>query len=333
MKHYQVMLAKKGNKEILNKKALAGFIFEPKFDGTRILIYKDGNDIELINRRGKDVTFRYPELLDIPRYINAKSCVLDSELVVLDKEGRPNFNLLQQREQLDKKILIDARSRQFPATLFVFDILEKDGKPIVDKFLRERKAILEKVITNSPFISLCPYTTDGKKLWQQIQEQEMEGVMAKELNSRYEEGKRSWAWLKIKNLNTVDAIIVGFTKGSGGREKYFGSLILAVYKNDNNIQKNKLVYIGRVGTGFDEKLLKKITNMMKRLIIEKTQEPALSEEERKKIYGKINKENVVWINPEVIAEIKYLEITKSHELRAPSFMRLRFDKKIKDCVL
>ncbi len=318
---YQVMLAKQGDKDIFNRKSLAGFIFEPKFDGTRVLIYKEGNDIELINRREKDITFKYPELLEIPRNIKCSSCVLDAELVILDKEGRPDFNLLQQREQLDNKIAIEVRSKTMPATLFVFDILEKDGQSLVDKPLGERKRILAEIIKSSPFISLTPYTTKGKELWKQIQEQGMEGMIAKELGSRYEQGKRSWAWLKIKNLNTVDAIIVGYTEGEGERKAFFGSLVLAAYVPD----KGELIYIGNVGTGFDKKTLKKLIKKMKKL---KTEKPALSEEQQERI-----KEKVTWIKPELIAEIKYLELTKDRELRAPSFLRLRFDKKLEDCIL
>ena len=149
----------------------------------------------------------------------------------------------------------------------------------------------------------------------------MEGMMAKELGSRYEQGKRSWAWLKIKNLNTVDAIIVGYTEGEGERKVFFGSLVLAVNVPD----KGELVYIGNVGTGFDKNLLKRLTKKMKKL---KTEKSALSEEQQKRV-----KEKVTWIKPELIAEIKYLELTKDRELRAPSFLRLRFDKKIEDCVL
>ena len=323
MKRYEVMLARIGDKEILERKALTTFIFEPKLDGTRVLIYKDGNDIELINRRGKDITYRYPELLDIVKYIKPESCVLDAELVVLDKDGKVNFNLLQQREQIDNKFLIQLRSKQFPATLFVFDILEKDGTTLVDKPLKERKKELEKSIKNSSIITVCPYTFNGKELWEKVKELGMEGVMAKDLSSKYEQGKRSWSWLKIKNFNTIDAIIIGFTEGTGKREKSFGALLLAAYKE------NKLIYIGKVGTGFDEKLLESLTKKMKML---KTKKSPLDEEEEEKVKERI-KTKVVWIKPELIAEVKYLEITKDNELRAPVFLRLRTDKKLNDCVL
>jgi len=315
------MLAKLGDKDIFNRKSLAGYIFEPKFDGTRVLIYKEGNNIELINRRDKDITYKYPELLEIPRNIKCENCVLDAELVILDKDGNPDFKLLEQREQIDNKMVIEERSKKMSAILFVFDILEKDGQSIIDKPLGERKRILSQIIKNSSFISLMPYTTKGKELWNQIQEQNTEGMIAKELGSRYEQNKRSWSWLKIKNTNTLDAIIVGFTKGEDEREKYFGSLVLAVYVSD----KGEVVYIGDVKVGFDKKLLKRLTKKMKKLT---TDTPALSEEERIK-----EKEEVTWIKPELIAEIKYKEITKEKLIEEASFVRLRFDKKPEDCLL
>lgn len=311
------MLAKLGDKALERK----SFIYEPKLDGTRVLIYKDGTNIELINRRGRNIAYRYPELLDIGQSIKAKSCVLDSELVVLNQKGNPDFNLLQQREQLDNKLLIQLRSRKWPATLFVFDVLELEGKSLIDKSLRERKRILQKLIDKSPFIVLCPWTTNGKALWQQVQQQGLEGVIAKEINSRYEQGKRSEAWLKIKNLNTIDAVVVGFTKGEATRASTFGALVLATY----DPTKQQFIYVGRVGTGFNQTMLKQLTERMKKL---KTKKSVLPEEEQKKVRKAIN-----WTKPEVVVEVKYLKLTKGRELRAPSFLRLRFDKKPKECVL
>ncbi|MEM4214924.1 MAG: non-homologous end-joining DNA ligase [Candidatus Pacearchaeota archaeon] len=319
MMRYKPMLAQLGSKELLDRKTV-GFIFEPKLDGTRVLIYKGGDNIQLINRRDKDITFRYPELLDIVNQIKANSCVLDAELVVLDKENKPNFNLLQQREQLDNKFMIDLRSKEIPATLFVFDILELENKPLIDKFLRERKLLLQKIIVENSLIAICPWTANGKALWEKVKEQGLEGIMAKEVNSKYEQ-KRSWAWLKIKNINTIDAAIIGFTPGEGIRASTFGSLVVAVY----NPEMQEWKCIGKLGTGFDQKMLKYLTKKMKKLKIENS---VLSEEEQKKI-----NENVTWIKPELVVEVQYLELTKNNELRAPTFLRLRFDKKPEECVL
>lgn len=324
-----VMLAEIGSKADLG---LEGWIYEPKLDGTRVLVYKNKDKIRLINRRKNDITYRYPELAKIGKNIKAGSCVLDAELVVLDKSGKPNFNLLQQREQLDKKLLIELRSKQFPATLFVFDLLEVEGESYVNKRLYERKEKLKALIRESPYLVLCPYTTKGKELWKKVVEQGLEGVMAKRLDSIYE-FKRSRNWLKIKNLNTIDAIIIGFTRGKKARASSFGALLLAAYAKASKAKKPKLVYIGRVGTGFDESMLKQLLEMMKVL---KTKRPVLSKDELRKVYRKVAKkatEEISWVKPKLIAEIKFLELTKDNELRAPSFLRLRFDKRLEECVI
>lgn len=193
---YQFMLAKSGDKTLLEKSS-PKWSFEPLFNGIRILICKEANDIELINKKEKDIIYRYPELLDIPLNIRAKQCVLDAELVVLDKEGKPDFNLLQKREQVNNKKVIDAGSKEIPATLFVFDILEKDGQNIIEMRLKDRREELGKIIADSAIIRLSPSNLNGKALLKQVQEQGMEGIMAKDLSSKYEQGKRSWQWLKI----------------------------------------------------------------------------------------------------------------------------------------
>ncbi|UZE94248.1 MAG: hypothetical protein IB618_01605 [Candidatus Pacearchaeota archaeon] len=315
MEKYKVMLVKLGDKDLLNRKSLVGFIFEPKFDGIRVLIYKEGNDIELVNRKGRDIIFKYPELLEIPRNINCKDCVLDAVLTILNKEGKPNHSSLQYREQLNHPLAINSKSRTVPATLFVFDILEKDDQTLVNKSLGERKRILGEIITNSPFISLASHTTNGKELWKQIQERELSGMIAKELSSIYEQGKRSWSWLNIQNINTTNTLIVGSTKNE--EEKHFDSLILASYVPE----KGEIIYVGTLKQGFNKKIKKKLKKL-------KTDKPALSEEERNKI-----KEEVTWIKPELIVEVKYQEMTKDKQLKEPSFIRLKFDKKPGDCLL
>jgi len=309
------MLAEIGSQEIFEEKS---WIFEPKFDGTRVAIVKEDSKIRLINRRGKDISYRYPELRGIVKNIKANNCILDAELVVLNKEGKPDFNLLQQREQLDNKVLIELKSAEWPATLFVFDVLQIDKQSTASLPLKVRKELLNKIIEDSEFITKCPYTFDGKKLWKKVREQGLEGVMAKKIDSAYE-GKRSKNWLKIKNLNTVDAIVVGFTKGKGAREK-LGALVLACY------DRGKLIYVGKVGTGFDKSTIDFLLSQLQKII---TKKPAIKDANKIKEI----EEDVVWVKPMLIAEVKFLELTKDKKLRAPSFMRLRFDKKPQDCTI
>lgn len=309
---YSPMLCCEGSKEILND---SNFLFEPKFDGTRIIIYKEGSIIKFINRRNKDVSYRYPEL-NIVKNIKAKKAVLDAELVILDESGRPNFNKLQEREQLDSDLIIKLRSKEMPATLFVFDILEKDGRVLIKEPLIKRKEILIKTLIFSERIVPCPFSFNGKELWKRILTLKMEGIVAKRIDSIYESGKRSNAWLKIKNVKTLDTIIVGFTLGRGNR-KELGALCLGLYKN------KKLVYVGKVGTGLNKKTLKKLRMELEKNKIKKPTLERLPQ----------NLKNVIWIKPKIVAEVKFLEFTKKGELRSPVFVRIRYDKPTKECTL
>lgn len=305
MANFDVMLAKVGSRDTLKNKK---FIFEPKFDGTRVLIYKKGKNITLVNRRNKNITKRYPELESIWKDIK-EDCVLDGELVVLGENHLPNFNLLQKREQIENKTQIKLRSIEIPATIFVFDILQFKGKNLTKLPLLKRKEFLSKVIKNSSNISLTPYTKNGEALWKQAEKLSLEGVMAKNPKSEYYEGKRTNDWLKIKNTKTLDAIIIGYTR----EKREISSLVLAAY------HKKKLVYIGRVGAGLNERIIEDFIKKFK-----ETKKPAVKFKTHKKIY---------YVMPEIIAEIKYLEISKDEKLRAPVFLRIRDDKKLKDCVI
>ena len=300
----KVMLAKIGEKEDLSKKNM---IFEPKVDGTRAICFKDGK-LKFINRRNRDISFRYPEF-DFIGNIKAKTCVLDGEIIVYDKKGVPSFNLLQKRDQLGIKFMIELRSEQYPATYVVFDILRLDGKDLKNLTLIERKKILDKVVKDGNHIQKIFYTSDGKSLWKKITKLKLEGVMAKEKKSKYHEASRIASWLKIKYLKTIDCIIVGYTS----KKRVISALAVGVYL------KGKLIYIGRVGIGFTEKFLKELHKDLKKLEVKKA--PV--------IYN--GKEDIQWIKPQIVCEVRYLEFSKDNIMRAPAFLRLREDKTAKEC--
>ncbi|VVB74201.1 DNA ligase [Candidatus Tiddalikarchaeum anstoanum] len=307
MKLYEPMLAQLGVKEDLTKE---GFIYEPKLDGTRAVCYFNDKKIKLINRRDRDITYRYPELI-FDKNLSAKSCVLDGELVVFNEKGNPDFHLLQTREQVDKKDLIESRSKTRPATYVVFDIIEKDGKLLVNLPLVERKRILNDTVKDGAYIRKIVYTKEGVKLWKEVTKRKLEGVMAKIETSKYSVGVRADTWIKIKFLKTIDAIIVGYTS----EKRVISALVIAAYEND------KLRYIGRVGTGFTESFLKSLRTELDKLIIKN---PPVTYSGNK---------NIVWVKPELICEVRYLELSKDKIMRAPAFLRMRTDKKLKECTL
>lgn len=328
MNRYKFMLAKQGDKSIFERKNYAGFIFEPKFGGARIFIYKEGSNVELIDRNGKDIIFKYPEFLDLPANINAKSCVLDAELVVPDCNNKPSYWLLQERELAEKSDIIQAKSKINPAVLFIFDILEKNGQVFVNRFLRERKTELKKTIVENYNVRLCPWTVNGLELLKKIEKENIEGIMGKEMNSKYEQGIRSWSWLKINNFNTMNAIVVGMIKKQA--KKTFYELIIAAYNHLGNLN-----YIGKISNGLNDKTIKFFKKKIKNLV---TNEPSLNEAETMKIQNcqnqkSQNPEEILWLKPELIVKVKYSKLAAENILVEPSFLRLRFDKKPQDCLI
>lgn len=296
------------------------FLFEIKFDGTRTLAYIKRKSVKFLNRRGIYFESRYPEMKNLYQDIKCKKVLLDGELVVF-KEGKPNFYLLAEREHVEESIRAEILSKINPATLVVFDILHKDGKDLIDLPLIERKKVLEESVRESERIIISRYIIEkGKKFFEEVKKKGLEGVVAKRIDSVYEIGKRSKNWLKIKALKTLDCVICGFTEGSGWRAKYFGALLLGAYRE------GKLVYLGRVGTGLDEKGYAYLTQTLKN--IECSKNPFEEFKEEPEIMKKIH-----WVKPKLVCEVKFMQLTKDLKLRAPSFIRLRNDKKIRECNL
>ncbi len=291
------------------------FIMEIKYDGTRCIAYVDKIEkkVLLLNRRGKFFEYRYPELMNLFKSINVKRAILDGEIVVFEN-GKPNFYLLEEREQSANASRIELLSKIHPATYVVFDLLHIDGEDLLEKPLLERKKMLDETLEESNEAIKSEYIFEkGKELFKRVKKQGLEGIMAKKITSSYQQ-KRSEDWLKIKATNTIDAIIIGYTKSE---KEDLSALIIGVY------DKGKIRYIGRVGTGFDDETRKMLYEKLSK--------------EKKKDYG-INLnlgsgKEVHFIMPEYVAEVKYLEFTSDYIMRAPSFVRLRGDKKATDCTL
>jgi DNA ligase D-like protein (predicted ligase) len=240
------------------------------------------------------------------------SMVIDGELVVL-KNGVPDFNLLQKREQSGRPDRIRLLSETLPATYITFDLLYLNGKSLLNTPLVIRR---ENLIKNLPEgLILSEDFKEGKKLFQKALRLGFEGIMAKEKTSPYLMGRRSSYWLKIKKSNEIDAVICGYTEGEGSREGLFGSLLLGVY--DGRV----LRYIGRVGSGFDIETISEILSLIK------PSERALFKEPIE-IDRKFR-----WTSPEIVCRVRYQEITKDGLLRAGVFKGLRLDKSPKECDL
>lgn len=289
---FDVMKAKIGNiTDLENKK----FIFEPKLDGYRALCYVNSR-LKFISRNQKDITKKYPEL-DVRHNIKAKSAVLDGEIVAFDSKGRPSFQALQRSES---------------AVYIVFDILMKNRKKLTSSPLLERKKILDQTVVDGDEIEKVIFVEDGKALYKVAKKRGYEGVMAKVKDGLYYPGKRSALWLKIKFFTTIDCVIVGYSKG----KRVVAALALGLYDDEG-----KLHYIGSVGTGFTMAMIDELYEKLQRLKVSKT--VLANKEEVPK--------DIIRVKPKLVAEVKFVEMTKAGILRTPVFLRLRTDKKLSEC--
>ena len=331
MEVYEHMQPKRGSTSILDRSNLIGYIFEPKFDGIRVLIYKDKEDIAIFNQVKKDLIGLFPEFLDLPAFVKAKSCVVDAEIVVLNNSKVPDQELLQEREHARSVQEIKFKSKKIPASLFVFDILEKDETSLTDEPLRKRKLLMKDIITDGPNITLVPYTMHGKDLWEQIEKQKLPGMMAKESSSKYIKGA-SWSWLDIDKKPMTDAIVAGVETKNMKQGERISSILLAVY--DSKIDHFK--YIGKIEEKDIEKTHAKLiksmikNNLTDRPIInidEKEKDEKIKEKEEKS-----SQNSIKWLEPSVVARVKFKEI-QDHILIQPRIARIRLDKYARECTL
>jgi bifunctional non-homologous end joining protein LigD len=292
--------------------------FEPKLDGVRTLLYVDMDSTRLVSRRGRDQTGQYPELATAHEYVTTTTGVLDGEIVAMD-EGKPSFELLQQRINLASSSDIERARRKIPVVVFLFDLLFLDGQDLTDRPLEERRALLEPLIVPEHRVLTTLYVDgEGKALAEAAHERGFEGVVAKRLGSRYLPGRRTPDWRKIKLLNRQDCVILGWTPGTGSRTKTFGALLLGAYDD------GELRWIGQVGTGFTDRTL---DDLMRRLEPLRCKDPAADDPELRRVKG------ACYVEPTLVCEVEFLQMTGAGKLRAPSFKGLRTDKAPEDCVL
>lgn len=252
--------------------------------------------------------------------MNCGSAVIDGEIVILNKNGVPDFHVHQHRINIQDSKTIKVLSRESPATYYVFDMLYKENKSLRELGYLERREILSSVLQVNDLIKISDYIEEkGIEILHSSNKLKLEGIVAKYKNSIYREGIRSKDWLKIKNTKTQDCVIIGYTKGEGARVHHFGSLVLAVYCQ----LEKKLRFVGHVGTGFDDETLDFVYSKLKN-----NEKDFMPVDKLPYINRKIN-----WLNPVLVAEIKFADWTNDGIFRAPVFLRLREDKKPNECVV
>jgi bifunctional non-homologous end joining protein LigD len=303
------------------------YAFEIKWDGIRAIIYCDQGRTTLQSRNLLDLTYQYPELHPVCEQLRARSAVLDGEIVALTDKGVPSFELLQNRMHLAPG-LVSSRARRIPATLMIFDLLYYDGHILFDLPYVERRKALESLKLSGPcWQTPANHVGDGAALLEATRVQGFEGVVAKRIDSRYEPGQRTGAWCKIKNTRRQECVIAGWLPGEGWRTGRIGSLLTGYYdlsplEAKRQRRPQKLVFSGKVGTGFNEATLVKLLKLLQPL--QRENNPFDIDPPRYR--------NAFYAEPSLVGEFEFTEWTKQHIMRHPSFKGLRPDKNPRDVV-
>jgi bifunctional non-homologous end joining protein LigD len=286
--------------------------YEVKWDGIRALAWIEGGRVRLCSRNGNDITSRYPELRDLGRALGARPAILDGEIVAFDAEGRPSFERLQSRMHLASDAAVRRAVRDVPIAYVLFDVLYLDGRQLCARPYHERRELLESLDLRGPHWQTPAYRTgDAEALLRFSAERGLEGVVAKRIDSRYEPGRRSAAWIKVKNKRNQTVVIGGWVPGEGRRSSTLGALLVGVPNEEGELD-----YAGRVGTGFTERTLHDLQSKLEPLRIDRS---PFDGRKPPRLKG------AAWVRPELVAEVEFAEWTRTRTLRAPSFKGLRDD--------
>jgi bifunctional non-homologous end joining protein LigD len=291
------------------------WLFEVKWDGHRCLAAL-GEATRLTSRTARDVTAQFPELDGLQRQLAARNAVVDGEIVAFDPDGRPSFQRMQDRFHRTPEELARHRGR-VPVQFLAFDLLWLDGESLLELPLADRRARLAEVLVPRDDVRVSQAVKGrGTAFFEQIKGLGLEGIVAKRQSSHYRPGARSPDWRKVKAVRRQDCVIVGWTRGKGGRSSTLGSLLLAVYDD------GKLRYVGNVGTGFTHSFLERLLPDLEQ---REQARPPVGVPRDPRLRG------ARWLRPELVCEVEYQVWTDDWRLRAPSFKGIRTDKLPEDC--
>ena len=296
---------------------------EMKWDGVRALAYIERGQVRLMSRTERDITVTYPELSRLgaaPTPTPHKQMLLDGEIVVFGADGWPEFEALQPRMHVSSAAQATLLAGQTPVTYLIFDLLQLDGRPLMDLKYPERRALLDELALSGPYWQTPPNFpgSDFEAVQAVSVSHGMEGVVAKRLDSRYAPGVRTDSWRKIKNVHTQEAVVAGYKPGQGNRTGQVGSLLIGV--NDAS----GLVYAGHVGTGFTDETLRMLGDKLRPL--RRPDSP---------FDGPVPPEHArpaVWVEPKLVIQVSFDRWTKAGRMRAPVYKGLRDDIDPKDVV-
>ena len=306
--------------KLLDEAPSAGdWIYELKFDGFRIVAVKNGEKVNLVSRNGNELAARFTEVADAVRTLPVNDCVIDGEVVALDEQGRSSFQLLQ---------ALELEGRKSPTYYYVFDLLQAEGKALTAQPLERRKELLQRVCENAD--DVIRYSgdvgSDAEPLLKQVKQLGLEGLIGKQRGSIYEPDRRSGLWIKLKVLNEQEFVIGGYTP-PGGSRKHFGALLVGYYEG------KKLLFAGKVGTGFNARSL---AALYKRFKAEERSDCPFADLPSKQggqwVQGitPAMMRRCTWVNPVFVCQLKFAEWTRDAKLRQPVFLGLREDKAARD---
>jgi bifunctional non-homologous end joining protein LigD len=292
----------------------AGWAYEMKWDGVRAIAGISGGQVRLWSRMGRDITVSYPELQGLGGTLGAELTVLDGEIVAFAGQAWPSFAALQQRMHVAHAGQARLLAAQVPVCYLAFDLLQAGNVPLLGEPYQRRRALLEELGANGRSWQTPPAFTgeSGTDVLAVSAAHHLEGIVAKRLDSRYEPGRRSASWIKVKNIRRQEVVIGGWKPGAGGRAGLIGSLLVGVHDAAG------LQYAGHVGTGYTEQTLRMLGELLTPL-----RRPVSPFAER---LPPEHARGAIWVEPRLVAEVSFGQWTPSGRLRAAVYQGLRQDK-------
>lgn len=290
--------------------------FEIKLDGIRAIGVKNGKSVRLFSRRPRDLTEEFKEIAAALSKLPPKQFVVDGEIAAFDDQGRTSFQILQNRRQ-----------QEVDTHFILFDLIQLNGKSLISMPLAERRALLQKLLAKArePLRFSESFHAPPKRVWTEIKRLGLEGVIAKRVDSRYEAGRRSGAWVKVKAQNEQEFVIGGYTPPQGSR-KHFGSILVGYYES------GKLMFASGVGSGFTHRTLETLFKQFQKLRRPDCPFVNLPWRRSRGGFSAADMRRATWLEPVLVCQVKFFEWTRDGNLRQPVFLGLREDKKATEVI-
>ncbi len=292
-----------------------GWVYEVKWDGMRAVVSVEDHVVRLQSANGKDATASFPELEGLGPSLGVASAVLDGEIVAFDDQGRPSFGRLQQRMHVADRRAAAARAELVPCMLALFDLLALDGRSLVGLPWSERRRLLEDLVEPGPHWQVPAVHTDGRGLLDAATANELEGIIAKRVDSTYHPGGRTREWVKVKVRRRQEFVVGGWAPGKGNRGGRIGGLLVGYHEEPGS---PPLRYAGRVGSGLGQAELGLLEEQFSDMVVAACPfDPAPP---------RAHAVDAVWVRPELVVEVEYAEWTTEGRLRHPTYAGRRIDK-------